>query len=146
MIAEKRVILILPKFLINFGIKYEVKKVDSGDYTAYIPNTNYECSIAIERKNYLDEISQNLTKNKARFEREFDRAKKHITIAIEDNTYSDLVLGNYKSEVNPKSFIALLHSITDKYNVNFIFIPKDVMAVFIYKTLYYNLRNILKGA
>lgn len=128
----------------EYGVKYEVKKVNSGDYTAYIPNTDYEASVVIERKNSLDEISRNLTKNKARFEREFAREDKHITIAIENNTYLDLISGNYRADVKPNSFIALLHSITDKYGVNFIFIPKESMAVFIYKTLYYNLRNILK--
>lgn len=118
--------------------------MNSGDYTAYIPNTEYEASIVIERKNSLDEISQNLTKNKARFEREFAREDRKITIAIEGNTYTDLITGNYRADVKPNSFLALLHSITDRYGVNFIFIDKGAMAVYIYKTLYYNLRNILK--
>lgn len=130
--------------MIKYGIKYEVKKVNSGDYTAYIPNTKYEASIVIERKNSLDEISQNLTKNKARFEREFAREDRKITIAIEGNTYTDLITGNYRADVKPNSFLALLHSITDRYDVNFIFIDKNAMAVYIYKTLYYNIRNILK--
>ena len=73
------------------GVKYEVKKVDSGDYTAYIPNTKYKSTLSIERKNSLDEISQNLTKNKARFEREFERTNNKIIIAIENNTYLDLI-------------------------------------------------------
>ena len=135
----------------NYNIKHKRKKLESGDYCAYIPadgkllKEDLYSTVVIERKSGLDEISQNLTKSKDRFHREFERSDKQIIIMIENNSYEDLCEGNYKSQLKPKNFLSLLHSFVDRYNSSFVFIKNSKYSpIFIYKTLYYNLYNQLK--
>ena len=132
-------------------VKWERKKLKSGDYTAYIPKNkslgikeDIYADVCIERKMNLGEIGSNLTTHRARFKREFERKEKDIIILIENNTYEDIINQEYKNKVSPNSFLASLHSISAEFNVPFIFIDSSVSPVFIFKTLYYNLRNKLK--
>ena len=135
----------------KYNVKYEKRKLDSGDYCAYIPadgvilKEDLWSNIVIERKSGLDELSQNLSKNRERFKREFARCDKQIILMIENNTYSDICNHNYKSQLLPKQFLALLHSFVVKYGSSFVFIEdKKVVSLFIYKTMYYELREQLK--
>lgn len=135
----------------DVGVKWEKKKLNSGDYCAYIPineqlgiTEKIEATIAIERKYGLQEIGANLTTHRNRFKREFARKDKDMLIMIENDTYDDIINHNYKNKVSTNSFLASLHSISTEYNIPFIFISADSSPIFIYKTLYYNLRNILK--
>lgn len=135
----------------NYNINHKCMKLESGDYTAYIPadgkllKEDLYSTVVIERKSGLDEISQNLTKSKDRFHREFERSDKQIIIMIENNSYEDLCEGNYKSQLKPKNFLSLLHSFVDRHNSSFVFIKNSKYSpIFIYKTLYYNLYNQLK--
>lgn len=132
-------------------VKWERTKLNSGDYTAYIPKNeelgiteDIYADICIERKMNLNEICNNLTSNRARFKREFARKDKDIIILIENNTYKDIVDKNYQNKVTPNSFLAALHSISIEYKVPFIFIDSSMSAVFIFKTLYYDLRHKMK--
>lgn len=134
----------------RYNIKWERNKVLSGDYTAYIPKSDVidkdiMASISIERKMNIDEIARNLTVNRDRFKREFERKETDVIIMIENNTYKDISTNNYKSEVKPKSLLASLHSISREFNIPFIFIDKETSPLFIQKTLYYDLRNKLKN-
>lgn len=134
------------------GVEWKRQKLKSGDYTAYIPKNeqlgiseDIYAEICIERKMNLEEIGGNLTTSRARFKREFDRKDKDIIILIEDNNYADIIYKKYHNKVAPNSFLASLHSISAEFNVPFIFIDSSVSGVFIFKTLYYSLRNKLKN-
>lgn len=144
----------LPSYISNtfdkYKIKYIIKKCNSGDYESYIPKSDLieddiYSTIAIERKMNIEEIIGNLTTNRERFKREFKRKDKDVIIMIEKGTYKDIVEKKYKNKVEPNSVLASLHSISDEFGLNFIFIDKEVAPLFIYKTMYYNLRNILKN-
>lgn len=69
------------------GIKYEVCKLDYGDYMdAYRPG------IVIDRKQNIAELAKNCTTDHARFVRELERAKKagsRLVILVEQNRYKD---------------------------------------------------------
>ena len=136
----------------KYGVKWEKKKLHSGDYSARVPlieelqleEINLENELIIERKMGLLEIQQNLTTHKDRFNKEFDRTNAKAIILIENDTYKDLALGKYNSDMNPKSFLGLLHSFSDKHNADFIFINKECSALFIYNIFKYRIKNILK--
>lgn len=137
----------------KFNIKWERKKLESGDYSAYIPKNeelniaediNIEKELAIERKMNLNEVGVNLTTNRERFKREFKRAKGKVILMIEDNTYKDIIDKQYNNKIEPNSFLGSLHGINTEFDFPFIFIDKEVSPIFIYKTFYYYLRSKIK--
>ena len=139
------------KLFDKHNIKYEIKKLNSGDYSGKILKSdiyNNELSleniISVERKASLEELSGNLTKEKDRFQREFDRSLADLIIMIEGASYKDLATHNYKTNLPPKSFLGILHSFCDKNNSSFFFVEKDYSALFIYNIIKYRVRNILK--
>lgn len=147
----------LPSFISEtfdkFNIKWERKKLESGDYSAYIPKNdelnisediNIEKELAIERKMNLNEVGVNLTTNRERFKREFKRAEGKVILMIESNTYKDIIENNYNNKIEPNSFLGSLHGINTEFDFPFIFIDKEVSPIFIYKTFYYYLRNKIK--
>lgn len=136
----------------KYNIKHELVALKSGDFSAYIPpipelefeGMDFRDELVVERKNSLSEISQNLTKHKDRFKREFERSNARIIIMIEDS-YKNGAHGNYKSNIEPKSLLGLLHSWQFKYDSPIVYIDKEVAPLYIYNTFKYYLRGILKG-
>lgn len=137
----------------KYNIKWERKKLESGDYSAYIPKNeelniaediNIEKELAIERKMNLNEVGVNLTTNRERFKREFKRAKGKVILMIEDNTYKDIIDKQYNNKIEPNSFLGSLHGLNTEFDFPFIFIDKEASPIFIYKTFYYYLRNKIK--
>ena len=114
----------------KYGINWERRKLNSGDYSAYVPineelgifeEINLENELCVERKKDCDEIIQNLTKHKDRFYREFERTNAKIPILIEDS-FKNACTGNYISKVTSKQFLGALFSFCDKYDTFFYFI------------------------
>ena len=100
--------------------------------------------LCIERKACCDEIIQNLTRNKERFCREFERSTADIPILIEDS-FENAVKGNYRSQVTPKAFLGALFSFCDENDTFFYFMEdKKHSALWIYDMLKYRVRNKLK--
>lgn len=135
-------------------IEYRIEKLSFADYSFMIPknekldileNTYFSDEIAIERKANAEEISGNLTEGRDRFKREFERGNKKIRILIEDSSYSDICKGNYKTKLNPTSFVGSLHSIQEEFESQFFFTDKEHSAQYIYNTFKYYLRNKLKN-
>lgn len=137
----------------KYEIKWTKQKLDFGDYSVMLPkctefgiNEDLYFKVVIERKNSLNELGSNISTNRERFKREFQRAKgNNIILMIEDNTYADIVKNNYDNKITPNSYLALLHSLSAEFNLPYVFIGKDVSFVYIYKTLYYHVRNALKN-
>lgn len=136
----------------EYGVNWEVVKLDSGDYSAIlpedeemgIPEIDLRNEICIERKMSCDEIIGNLTRNKERFHKEFGRTNADIPILIEDD-FSNACRGNYKSQVTPKQFLGALFSFCDKYGTFFYFMKdKELSAIWIYDIFKYRIRNKLK--
>ena len=136
-------------------IKYVVKKLNSGDYSFYIPKNenlgisrNLYADLVIERKNSIDELAGSF-KDRNRFESEFIRTIKtetKIVLLVEDGQgYGNLLKGNYRSEYSAKALLASLKSWENRYNFNTIFLDKEFSGNFIYYTLRYYLYEYLKN-
>ena len=99
-----------------------------------------EREIVVERKHNLDEICGNFTIERERFEREFLRAKAYgtkVVLIIENATWTDIFLGNYRSKVQPKSLIGSLLSWMVRYNITILFCKPEETARIIWGIFYY---------
>jgi ERCC4-type nuclease len=125
------------------NINYKIQKLEIGDYTFVYLDKVQKC--IIERKNSLDELSQNFTKNRDRFNREFQKINDNkLHLVIENNTMNDVVCGNYRSKIHRNSFLASILSFQYKYNLNIHFIENNYTAFFITKLFYYYYVNEIK--
>lgn len=144
----------ITEYLDKKKIPYKEQKLDFGDYSFMIPaNTElgimrdvyFTNSIVIERKNSLEELSGNLTGDRARFEAELIRsAGSRIILMIENASYADIVGHRYNTQYEPKSFLATLKTYEVRHNLNINFISQACSGNFIYHTFYYYLREYLK--
>lgn len=136
------------------GISYKSKSLKYGDYSFYLPKNEelgivrdmyFDKDIVIERKNSLEELSQNFTTERDRLEKEFALAPKHKVLLIENATYGDVVMGNYKTQYNEKSYWASLHSMWHRYDIPVIFMPdKKFTGCFMRGYFTYYLREYLR--
>ena len=123
-----------------------VRKLDTGDYSAQIGDMTLERSVAIERKHNLDELCGNMTVDRDRFEREFLRAKAHglhIFLIVENASWTDVFLGNYRSKLSSKSLVGSILSWLARFDVTLIFCKPDETPKLIYGILYYFAREEL---
>lgn len=123
-----------------------VRKLDTGDYSAQIGDMTLERSVAIERKHNLDELCGNMTADRDRFEREFLRAKAHglhIFLIVEDATWSDVFLGNYRSKLSAKSLTGSILSWLARFDVTLVFCKPEETPRLIWGILYYWAREEL---
>ena len=136
-------------------IPYITKALDNGDYNFYLPMNEklgiprdlwFTHDLFFERKANLTELAGNLTKGRARFEEELATSKAlEKYLIIENANYADVVNGNYKSDYSSKSYLGTLHSFNHKYDLQIVFMPDPAYTpVFLYGTMQYYLRNILK--
>lgn len=131
------------------GIKYRIEKLDTADYSFELPNyPELKCDrmFLVEKKNSIDEIVGNFTKDRERFVREFERIdEEHIHLVIENTTWKKILCGSYRSSFLPKSLMASILSFSIKYKCNTWFCTPQESPILIYNTLYYELRNFLKS-
>ena len=132
---------------------HQRQKVDSGDYSCEctLPNgTIYSLAdkVVIERKMSADEICSNFTRGRERFVREFDRLKKSggkPYLLIENTSWEDIFLGNYRSRLNPMALVASLKAWEARYGTHILFCTPKLTGQLIYKTLYYELKERLEN-
>ena len=134
-------------------IPYVTQKIESADYSFYLPanpelgivkDLYFTDKISVERKGDLTELSGNFTNDRLRIESEFIRHKGKMLLLIEDADYTDIIKHNYRTEYKPESFLATLHSFSERYDIPFTFMKdKKCSGQFIYFTFYYWLRNFL---
>ncbi|MDR7856102.1 ERCC4 domain-containing protein [Tissierella sp.] len=132
---------------------YIVKKLDFADYTCMIPSNPelgiikdlyFNDIVSVERKNSLEEISSCFTTTRTAFEGEFIRSKGNVHLLIEKASYEDVINHNYKTEYKPVSFLASLHSFSDRYNIPITYMKDNKYSgYFIYMTFKYAVRNYL---
>lgn len=135
-------------------IPWRREKVPYGDYTFFIPKNeelgineeiNFADRIMVERKMGLAEISSNIVDKSRRIYRELAGAPPNKVLLIENDTYQDLVNGNYNTQFAPKAFWAALLSMWHQFNIPVIFMPdKRYTGQFIYGYFYYYLKNLLR--
>ena len=122
------------------------RKLDTGDYSAQIGALSTEKDIVIERKHNLDEICGNFTAERERFEREFLRAKAYgtkVVLIIENATWTDIFLGNYRSKVKPQSLVGSLLSWMVRYNITVMFCKQEETGKLIHGILHYAAKELL---
>ena len=133
-------------------IAFKVEKLEFGDYSIFIPKNaelgfpqELQLDYAVERKANLEELSGNLTNDRARIEDELARGRGKIDFIIENGSLDKIMKGDYKTQYDKHSFIATILSFKDRYDVGFNFVEKENSAELIYKLLYYRLRREVKG-
>jgi ERCC4-type nuclease len=122
------------KFFEKQSIKYKHHKLNVGDYSFIYHGQTFENIITIERKNSLDELCQNFTKDRERFRREFIRSAENKTLVIlliENNVYADIAIHNYKSKMHPNSLFGSIRAWKEKYNIYVLFSKKTASANYI---------------
>lgn len=142
----------------NRNIKYKMVALNHGDYSALIPkgcikgidrDIYFVDDIVIENKKDIDELCGNLKDKASRLKSEFAHLNKNNTkyfIFVRDGLYfKHLHNEEYRSKYNGKSLRARLKSICAEYRTQIIPVSKDYIAIEIYETLYYEVRNILKN-
>jgi hypothetical protein len=134
------------------GISWINKGMKSGDYSFMLPVNNelgitrdiyFDKLFMIERKNSLDELSTNFTKNRDRFIAEFSRTNAKLTLLIENASFDKMVNHEYRSQLKEKAFIASLFSFQHRFNININFIEKANTGLFIHANCYYFLKEYL---
>lgn len=143
---EKKNQHILEYFDCN-NIPYISRKLDTADYSFFLPNYPNigldEC-ILVEKKNSLDEIVGNFTKDRERFKREFERVEnEHVHLVIENASWKKVLSGTYRSSFPPKSLMASILTFSIRYDFHTWFCTPQETGELIYNILYYELREQL---
>jgi len=136
-------------------VAHKPYKLDVGDYSAMLPAMPelgilrplyFDRSLVVERKGSLNELSDNMTKDRERLRDEFSRAKgMKLHLLIEGASYGDILAHRYDTKLGEKAFFASLLSFQQRYNLNVSFIEKENTGAFIYLLLYYHVRDYLLG-
>lgn len=134
-------------YLDSKKMPHTTRKLGTGDYSAMIGDMTLEHDVVVERKANIDEIAGNFTVDRQRFEDEFTRAKAEglkVFLLIENCSWGDILLHNYRSKLLPKSLIASLLSWQIRFNITVIFCKPNETGQIICGILYYAAREALK--
>lgn len=134
----------------SFSRPYRRQKLEFGDYSAefVLPNgTTTQVNVAIERKMNLEELSNCLTHDRARFKAEFERAKTKgasVYLLIEDATFENLINGRYKTQFNAKAFFCSVFAWIARYDLKPIFCKHETSGKIIEQILYREIKESLE--
>jgi ERCC4-type nuclease len=128
----------------QFGVPYERRKLDFGDYSAVftIPDGSiFDLSgfCCIERKLSLDELCACYTHDRGRFTREFERAKEanaKIYLLIENADWTKAYKGEYRSQMKPQALVASMFAWLARYNCQIIMCDSSLSGRIIHDILY----------
>ena len=138
----------------SFGVPYKRVTLSYGDYAynAQLPNGKWlfdeeqtiKPFLAFERKMDLDELASCFTHSRARFQREFERAKDQgarIFLIVENGTWENLLAGKYKRKFNHNAFLASLAAWIVRYDLQIIFCKSEISGRLIKEFLYRDLKD-----
>ena len=128
-------------------------KVDFGDYSASFPlpdggTLDLTQSVSIERKMSVDELAMCFGRERPRFEREFERAKKagaKLYLLVEDGDWGNIFRHKYASLMSPESLLASIFAYLARYNCQLIFCAPGESGKLIKAILRYEGRERLEG-
>lgn len=136
------------KYLNDNHIPYSIEKLNTADYSIRLPSfpdLKLDYQFLVEKKNSLDEIAGNFTRDRDRFVREFERIDtEKIHLVIENATWKKLFNGSYRSNFSPRSFMASLLTWCMRYGCPVWFVGIDESPEVIYNLLKYELLERLK--
>lgn len=141
------------KRLESIGLPIQRKALPFGDYSAFctLPNGeafSLENRVVIERKMSLDEIAACYTRERPRFEREFDRAKNvgaKVYLLIENGSWEKVYAGSYRSRVKPEALTASLLAWLSRYNCQLLLCCEETSGKLIHDVLYRELKEGLEA-
>lgn len=131
----------------EIGCPWERKKLNFGDYSVKCDAIDLSETIAVERKMDLDELCNCYCKERRRFEREFERAKRagaKVYLLIEDGSWEDAYSGKYRSRMSPESLVASIQAWLARYNCQVIFCRQHTTGKLIHDILYRELKEALE--
>ena len=138
----------------SFGVPYRKQTLCYGDYTfnAKLPSGEWiypegevvKPPIVVERKMNLDELAHCFTKERERFEREFQRAKENnarVFLLVEDANWENLINGKYRSKFNANAYLASLCAWIVRYDLQLVFCKAETSGRIIKEILYRDLKE-----
>lgn len=138
------------------NIPYRTTALKIGDYSFVLPKNSdlgipkdlyFDSEIVIERKNSLEELSNNLTAKREQFERELSRFKgKSFILMIENSRLSDIFTHSYNTKILPKAFLASLMSYQFRYGIQTTYVDAGLAGSYIIGVFNYFLREYLKDS
>lgn len=141
----------------SFGAPYRRQVLDYGDYTynfvrpdgspLFRDTETVKGHAIIERKMDLVELSGCFCQSRARFEREFERARANnasVYLLVEDASWENLINGRYKTKFNPKAYEASILAFMARYDIKPIFCKKETSGKLIRDILYRELKERLE--
>ena len=128
--------------------KWERQKLDAGDYSAKVcVNGDWlQIPVAIERKMNFTELATCYCKGRDRFQREFERAKAagaKIYLLVENASWEDAYMGNYRSKMSANSLIASIFAWLARYDCQILFCAPCTTGRLIQSILYWESREFL---
>lgn len=141
----------LRKRMEGFGCPSIRQKLDYGDYSFQftLPDGTVQSGqtiAVVERKMSLSELASCFTSGRARYRREFERAMKtgvKVHTIIENASFEKMYGGDYRSKLNPKSFIRSYLSWRNRYKMQIHFCKAETTPRLIRDIMYYSLREYL---
>ena len=130
------------------------KKLNYGDYSAGIKvngkKYSFENEIVVERKGAgggIDELCNNITRDRDRFSNQLIRAKKDsckLFIVVEDGSWKKVFNEQYRANVSFKSWVGSMLTFLHRYNTHIVMIDKQYSTKYMYYLFYYYIREQLK--
>lgn len=137
----------------RIGLPYIRKALNFGDYSCFVTlpdgtELDFSGSVSIERKMDLDEIIGCFTRHRARFAREFERAKEHhakLYLLIENASWEKVLKANYRSKMNANALLASMTAWLARYNCQLIMCDELTSPRLIKEILYREAKERLGG-
>lgn len=141
----------LKKRIKDMGVPTVRRKLDFGDYSAAVTLSDgseysLEKTVCIERKMDIDELCGCFCKGRARFTREFERAKKagaKTYLLVEGASWEKIIRHNYMSLMTPNALVASITAWMARYNCIIIFCTSDISGKIIKDILYREMKERL---
>ena len=122
----------------------ERKALSFGDYSAKFPLPNGEWldlsnAVVVERKMDFDELCHCYCQDRARFEREFERAQTagaKTYLLIENATWEKAYNGTYRSRMRPSALVASILAWLARYDCQILFCRAETSGKLIHDVLY----------
>ena len=135
------------------GSSVKLTTINAGDYSARTwdmqgNEIDLREIVVVERKQSLDELATNLTKEKERFEREFTRAKDKGTkvyLLVENMSFTKLFNGTMPNHpfINKNSVLGAFFSFVARYRLQVLFCKPSQTADIIYHVMCKELEEYL---
>lgn len=137
----------------RIGLPYIRKALNFGDYSCFVTlpdgtELDFSGSVSIERKMDLDEIIGCFTTHRARFAREFERAKEHhakLYLLIENASWEKVLKANYRSKMNANALLASMTAWLARYDCQLIMCDELTSPRLIKEILYREAKERLGG-